>query len=80
MVIITITYVKGYNGKLDVPKLHDVVIRADEIFSRDEYNEMNEWCYKNCKERFYFFPSWTRKIGAQFEDDEDAMLFALRWK
>ena len=62
-----------------IPVLHDVIVREGEIFSRKEYEEIYKWCRDNCKEPFYIFPSWTLKIGAQFEDDEDATMFALRW-
>ena len=63
-----------------VPKLHDVIIKEGEVFSKKEYDEIYDWCKDNCKERFYIFPSWTLKVGAQFEDDEDAIMFSLRFK
>jgi len=42
------------------------------------YLEMYNWLRENCKEKFYILPTWAGN-GAQFEDDEDAVLFALRW-
>lgn len=78
--MMVVTYHKAYKGSIDVPVLHDVVIRENEVFSRDEYEAILDWCRYNCKGRFYIFPSWLAKIGAQFEDDEDAILFTLRWK
>ena len=63
-----------------IPKLHDVIIRTNEVFTQKEYYEIRDWCEENCKEQYYIFPSWTQKIGAQFEDDEDAILFTLRFK
>ena len=76
----TMVPMKNY-PKVLVPVLHDVVIRTGNgIFRRDEYDEIYEWCKANCKEQFYIFPSWTEKVGAQFEDDEDAVMFALRFK
>lgn len=75
-----VTYKKAYKGlELEVPVLHDVVIRTGEIISRAEYEAIYDWCQHNCKEQFYIYPSWTNKIGCQFEDDEDATMFALRW-
>ena len=66
--------------KVLVPKLHDVVLVEDEVIHVQEYEDIYAWCKENCKEPFYIFPSWTRKIGVQFEDDEDAVMFTLRFK
>jgi hypothetical protein len=70
-----------------VPILHDVVLKTMTdafwmTYNRDNdviHEDMYQWCRKNCKGHFYFYPSWTKKIGAQFDDDEDAVLFALSW-
>jgi len=58
-----------------VPKFHTVHIR------RENYThlELQVWCEANCRGAFYIIPSWRAKAGCQFEDDEDATMFALRW-
>jgi hypothetical protein len=59
---------------LKVPKLHDV-----------QYNnaytggEIYRWCKENTRAPFYTAPSWTGKCLVQFEDDQDATMFALRF-
>jgi len=40
---------------------------------------LKEWCFDNCKASFYFHPGYTNERFVEFEDDADAMLFALRW-
>lgn len=61
-----------------VPKLHEGLAPTS---ATEE--EIREWCEENCRELFYTYPSWTKKKGAQFEDDEDARDFIvwsrLRW-
>lgn len=42
------------------------------------YLVMYEWLRENCKGKFYILPTYAGH-GAQFEDDEDAVLFTLRW-
>lgn len=39
------------------------------------YEEVQEWCKQNCKGPFYITYRWR----VTFHDDEDAMLFKLRW-
>lgn len=81
-----ITY-KTTDFGVRIPVLHDVVLK--EYTTRDllgrykeienKYKGMHHWCEQNCQSNFYFYPSWTRKLGAQFKNDEDAVMFALRW-
>ena len=75
----TMVPMKNY-PKVLIPKLHSVVVREGEIFTKKEYDEIYEWCRNNCKEQFYIYPSWTLKVGVDFEDDEDAIMFTLRFK
>ena len=66
----------------EVPKLHTVFIGPDRIVTPTgvvknwDYRELHNWCIANCKDKFY--SHWNGNW--QFDDDEDAMLFALRWK
>ena len=69
-----ITYKKVFdNHNLTVPVLHRVYHREE------RYYYINMWCKENCKRRFYFAPVWTTEYFVEFEDDEDAVLFALKW-
>lgn len=71
------------------PILHEVIVDKAEpwfapqgIRKRDRAawdKEVIKWCKENCKAKFYLLPSWDR-AGVEFEDDEDAVMFALRWK
>ena len=55
-----------------VPQLHRV------HFTRYRIAEMREWLEANCRERYYVSPGWTDNF-VEFEDDQDATAFALRW-
>lgn len=61
--------------KVKFPILHRVT------YSREHEKNwfgMHEWCKTNCKAPFYWAPQWAGTF-AEFEDDEDATLFALMW-
>ena len=38
-----------------------------------------EWCEANCRAAWYRSPSHCDQTFIEFEDDEDAVMFALRW-
>jgi len=57
-----------------VPKLHDVTYGE-----RFTDGEVYRWCRDNTCAPFYTAPSWTGKRLVQFEDDSDAVMFALRF-
>lgn len=38
-----------------------------------------EWCEANCKAAWYRSPGYCDQTFIEFEDDEDAVMFALRW-
>lgn len=59
-----------------VPVLHPV--KLNWVQKPGQYMDLYRWCKENCKARFYPWPSWKGN-GYEFEDDEDAALFALRW-
>ena len=58
--------------QVQVPKLHRVT------FSKYRFGEMREWLEANCRAPFYVSPGWTGNF-VEFEDDQDATAFALRW-
>lgn len=80
----TVTYRKN-TLDLDVPVLHKVVYDyiddSEPIFSRyrSKDSEVNEWLRQNCRHGYYHSPSYLREKFIQFECDQEAMLFALRW-
>lgn len=72
-----ITYQKAEGYNLKVPVLHTVILSKEP--DTETGFKMHYWCQQNCRAGFYGIPSWHNSPGYQFEDDEDAVLFALRW-
>lgn len=69
-----ITYKETMPG-MHLPVLHRVYYNPGSPIRFDVW----AWCKEHCKERFYQSPGWTKEFFAEFEDDEDATLFALKW-
>lgn len=70
-----ISYKRPYEDiNITVPVLHRVYLS-----DRAWYYRQSSWCRENCRAPFYFAPGWTEKFFVEFDDDEDAVLFALRW-
>ena len=61
----------GYGMKVEAP--HRITYSSTE-----NYYTVYGWCMENCKGRFYTGPRWAGQF-IDFEDDEDAAWFALRW-
>ena len=40
---------------------------------------VNEWLKTNCKSPYYHSPGYLTEKFIEFEDDKEAMMFALRW-
>ena len=40
---------------------------------------VNEWLKENCKHPYYHSPGYLTEKFIEFEDDKEAMMFALRW-
>lgn len=40
---------------------------------------VDEWLEENCQGRYYHSPGWRMEKFIEFEDSEDAIMFALRW-
>ena len=71
--MMTVTYTYPWPElNVKVPRLHRV------HFTRYRIAEMREWLEANCRERYYVSPGWTDNF-VEFEDDQDATAFALRW-
>lgn len=65
------------------PKLHKVVYAhtADDVLAHYQrsYKDhlVDTWLEANCKAPYYHSPGYLKEKFIQFEDDEDAVLFAL---
>jgi len=89
----TVTYkpLKGFPG-VQTPVLHRVkyVDTVDmpawtQRSYAEQLNELhkdylvNEWLKENCKGNYYTSPGYLKEKFIEFEDDRDAVMFALRW-
>ena len=82
-----VTYINKKYGPTDVkfPILHrvvygktvDGVIAAYQRSYRDHL--VDAWLKENCRHTYYHSPGYLTEKFIEFECDEDAMLFALRW-
>lgn len=68
-----------------IPVLHRVVygktmdgVQAQWQVSYKDY-KVNEWLKENCKSPYYRSPGYLEEKFIEFEDDKEAMWFALRW-
>ena len=41
--------------------------------------DVRAWCENNCRAAYYMHPGYTREKFVHFEDDQDAVFFALKW-
>ena len=67
-----------------VPKLHKVVWKTRKwtgspSYLDEKFEGMEDWLKENCKHPYYHGDVWNYECSIQFECDEDAMWFALRW-
>lgn len=70
---------------IKLPKLHKIVYAntvdgVQAIYQRS-YKDclVDEWLTANCKSNYYHGPGWTKEKFIEFEDDKEAVMFALRW-
>ena len=83
----TVTYTHPFPDlpKVKVPVLHRVVYAqtTDGVLAayQRSYKDhlVDEWLKENCRHPYYHGPGWTTEKFIEFECDQDAMLFALRW-
>lgn len=82
-----ITYKTEVWGSTEIkfPRLHRVVyahtvdgVQAQWQKSYKDYI-VNQWLEQNCRSPYYRSPGWLQEKFIEFEDDEEAVLFALRW-
>lgn len=67
------------------PVLHRVVygktvdgVLAHWQVSYKDY-KVNEWLKANCRSPYYHSPGYLQEKFIEFEDDAEAVLFALKW-
>jgi len=83
----TITYKDHEIGglTLKLPRLHKVVYAktADGVLAtyQRSYKDhlVDTWLEENCRHPYYHSPGYLREKFIEFECDEEALLFALRW-
>jgi len=65
---------------IKVPVLHTVMYAhsTDGVDAKYQRSLVDEWLKANCRAPYYHSIYHTEKF-IQFEDDEDAMWFSLRW-
>lgn len=87
----TITYKSvpefGTNKTIKVPVLHRVVYdqRIHEsipaVYQRSYKDHLVcAWLEENCKHPYYHSGGWHKEKFIEFECDQEAILFALRWQ
>ena len=70
---------------LRVPVLHrvDYAKTVDDVQAYYQKSfldyQVDEWLKANCKSPYYHSPGYLREKFIQFEDDAEAVMFALRW-
>jgi hypothetical protein len=81
----TITSSMAQYLNIKVPELYKVKyadtvdgVQAQWQISYKDYI-VNEWLKENCKHRFYHSPGYLTEKFIEFEDDKEAVMFALRW-
>ena len=70
---------------IKIPVLHKIKYANTVDYVEAQYQRsyldylVDEWLRANCKSRYYHSPDYLKEKFIQFEDDKEAMLFALRW-
>ncbi len=82
-----VTYIEKKYGMTGVkfPVLHRVVYAKTVDNINAEYQRsykdvlVDWWLKENCQHPYYHSPGYLKEKFIEFECDEDAVLFALRW-
>ena len=85
----TITYKSvpefGTNKTIKVPVLHKVVYAHTEGLVLAQYQRsykdhlVDAWLEENCRHPYYHSPVYLYEKFIEFEDDAEAVMFALKW-
>ena len=68
-----------------LPVLHKVVYAHTTAGVAAQYQRsykdflVDQWLKENCQYSYYHSPGYLLEKSIQFEDDQDAVLFALKW-
>jgi hypothetical protein len=71
--------------KFKVPVLHRVVYAYTTDSTLAAYQRsykdvlVDSWLEENCQHPYYHSPGWMKEKFIEFECDEEAVMFALRW-
>ena len=68
-----------YNPLKMFPEILTPVLHKVEYHTSAEDYQVNMWLKENCKSYYYHSPGWMKEKFIQFEDDHDAVMFALKW-
>lgn len=84
MAVTMIERTVGDGKPYKVPKLHRIVWKTrtwagSPSYLDENFPEMDAWCEKNCRHPYYHGPAWQHDCFIEFECDQDATMFALRW-
>ena len=82
-----ITYINPWPNvpRLQIPVLHKVVYAetvdgVPATYQRSYKDHLvDTWLTANCKSPYYHSPGYLQEKSIHFEDDAEAVLFALRW-
>ena len=72
-------------AEVQTPVLHRVKYAetVDDVLSmyQRSYKDylVGEWLKENCRGNYYHSPGYLKEKFIEFEDERDAVLFALRW-
>jgi hypothetical protein len=75
---------KGFPG-IETPVLHKVVYaytvdHVDAFYQRSYLDhKVDAWLEVNCRSPYYHSPGYLREKFIQFEDDAEAVMFALKY-
>ena len=71
--------------QVQVPQLHRVVYahtvdHVDAFYQRSYLDhKVDAWLEANCQSPYYHSPGYLRVKFIEFEDDAEALMFALKW-
>lgn len=80
----TVTYINSAIG-VKVPKLHRVkyaeaMDHVDAYYHRSYLDHrVDAWLSENCQHPYYHSPGYLKVKFIEFEDDQEAAWFKLRW-
>jgi hypothetical protein len=83
----TITYKTPWPelSQVKMPVLHKVKYAETVDHVQAQYQRsyldhlVDSWLKDNCRSPYYHSPGYLQEKSIHFEDDDEAMMFALRW-